>query len=131
MHGELEAVRAEGIGLDPVGAGLDVLGVDALNDLGIVEVEDVEAGVERHAPGIEHGAHRAVAEKRPLAQALEEGRGHLQQVVTQESHAEGIGPPHHGLAHVAHAYHPQHALVQRAARQLVPHPALHLVVELG
>src|SRR5206468_3373549 len=76
VHGELEAVRAEGIGLDPVGARLDVFGVNGLDDPGIVEIEHVEAGVERHAAGIEHGAHRAVAEERPLADALEEGRGH-------------------------------------------------------
>ena len=77
MHGELEAVRAEGIGLDPVGARLDVLGMDGLDDLGIVDVEDVETGVERHAAGVQHGAHGTVAQERPLAQALEEGRGHL------------------------------------------------------
>ena len=62
---ELEAVRAEGVRLDAVGARGDVVGVDRLDDLRLVQVEDVEAGVERHAAGIEHRAHRAVAEERP------------------------------------------------------------------
>src|SRR5207237_1272368 len=62
---ELEAVRAEGVRLDAVGPRGDVVGVDRLDDLRLVQVEDVEAGVERHAAGIEHRAHRAVAEERP------------------------------------------------------------------
>ena len=43
---ELEAVRPEGVGLDAVRAGLDVLGVDALDDLRIGLIQHVEAGVE-------------------------------------------------------------------------------------
>src|SRR5438132_462875 len=62
---ELEAVRAEGVRLDAVGPRGDVVGVDRLDDLRLVQVEDVEAGVERHAAGIEHRAHRAVAEEQP------------------------------------------------------------------
>mgnify|MGYP003694734869 CR=1 FL=1 len=69
---QLEAVGPEGIRLDPVGARLDVLGVDALDDLGLVDVEHVEAGVERHAARVEHGAHGAVAEE---ADARGAGRG--------------------------------------------------------
>ena len=76
VRGQLEAVGPEGVGLDQVRAGLDVLGVDRLHDLGLVEVQHVEARVERHPAGIEHGAHRAVAEERALAEAGQERRGH-------------------------------------------------------
>src|SRR4030065_347463 len=38
MDPQLEAVGAERVRLDPVGAPLDVLGVDALDDLGLLGV---------------------------------------------------------------------------------------------
>ena len=72
---ELEAVRAERVGLQQVGAGGDVLLVDALDDLRVVEVQDVEARVERHAPGVEHRAHGAVGEERPALEPPDERAG--------------------------------------------------------
>src|SRR5439155_206515 len=53
---ELEAVGAEGVGLDQVGPRRDVLGVDRLHEPRIVQVEDVEARVERHPARVEHRA---------------------------------------------------------------------------
>ena len=76
VNPELEAVRPEGVGLHEVGAGLDVLGVDALDELGTVQVEDVEARVEGDSARVEHGAHGAVAEERPLGEPGQERRGH-------------------------------------------------------
>ena len=67
---ELEAVGAEGVGLDQVGPRRDVLGVDRLHEPRVVQVEDVEARVERHPARVEHRAHRAVAEERPGVQTL-------------------------------------------------------------
>ncbi len=80
VDAQLEAVGAEGIGLDPVGARLDVLGVNALDDLGLVDVQHVEAGIQRHAAGIQHGAHGAVAQQRAFPETLDEGRAHLEAV---------------------------------------------------
>src|SRR5947208_3281099 len=67
---ELEAVGAKGVGLDQVGPRRDVLGVDRLHEPRVVQVEDVEARVERHPARVEHRAHRAVAEERPGVQTL-------------------------------------------------------------
>ena len=65
---ELEPVRAEGVGLDAIGAGGDVVGVDRLDHARVVQVEDVEARIERDTARVEQGSHRAVAQERPRAQ---------------------------------------------------------------
>src|SRR5262249_50799067 len=57
VHGELEAVGAERVGLDRVGAGGDVVRMDALHDSRIVEVQHVEARVEGHPARVQHSAH--------------------------------------------------------------------------
>src|SRR5438034_66563 len=49
VHRELEAVGAEGVGLDQVGPRGDVVGVDRLHEPRVVQVEDVEARVERRS----------------------------------------------------------------------------------
>ncbi len=77
---QLEAVGAEGVGLDTVRARGDVLGVDAQDDLRVVDTDDVEARVQRHAAGIEHGAHGPVAEEGTLGQPRDEGRRHYRTV---------------------------------------------------
>ena len=57
---ELERVGAEGVGLEQLGAGPDVLAVDVAHQVRLPEVELVVADVEEHAPPVEHGAHRPV-----------------------------------------------------------------------
>src|SRR5258706_11485362 len=76
MDTQLETVGPEGIRLDGVAARRDVLRVHRLHELGLVQVEHVEAGVERDAARVEERTHRAVAEERALGQAGEEGRRH-------------------------------------------------------
>src|SRR2546429_379158 len=65
VHRELEAVGAERVALDEVGARGDVVGVDRLHEPRVVPVEDVDAAVERHPARVEPRAHRAVAEHGP------------------------------------------------------------------
>ena len=59
---ELEAMRAEGVGLDDVGPRLEVVLVDAAHEVGVREVQLVEAAVHEHAAGVQHRAHGAVAD---------------------------------------------------------------------
>ena len=51
---------AEGVGLDDVGAGADVFGVNLAHQIGIAEIQLVVAAIDVDALGIEHRAHRAV-----------------------------------------------------------------------
>ena len=76
VHSELEAVGAEGVGLDAVGARRDVLGMDALHELRVIDAQDVEACVQGHATRIEHRAHGAIAEERTLEEPRDERRDH-------------------------------------------------------
>ena len=73
MAGELDAVGAEGIGLDQLGAGGNVRSVDFLDDFGLREIEFVEGTLEADAARVELGAHGPVAQQRPPAKPLEEG----------------------------------------------------------
>jgi hypothetical protein len=82
VQGELEPVRAEGVGLDEIGARRDVLEVDRLDGLRIVEVQDVEARVERHAARVEHRAHGAVGEERARLEPLDQRTGISHRVLT-------------------------------------------------
>ena len=61
--GELEAVGAERVGLDDVGARVDVLAVHVGDEVRLREVQLVEAAIEEDAPRVEHRAHRAVADE--------------------------------------------------------------------
>ena len=70
---ELEAVGAEGVGLDDVDARLDVLLVDGAHEGGVREVQLVEAAVHEDAAGVEHRPHGAVAHDDALGDPLEEG----------------------------------------------------------
>jgi hypothetical protein len=76
VHRKLEAVGAEGVRLDDVGAHSDVLGVNRLHELGIVQVQHVEARVEGDPARVEHGAHGPVAQQRPLGEAGQQRRRH-------------------------------------------------------
>ena len=69
---QLVAVGAEGVGLDDVGAGPEVLPVDFLDEGGAGEVQLIEAAVDEDAAGVEHRAHRPVAEQDGLSQAVKE-----------------------------------------------------------
>ena len=59
---EPEAIAAEGVGLDDLGAGLKILLVDSANDIRLREVEFVVAAIDEDAAAVKHGAHGAVAE---------------------------------------------------------------------
>ena len=60
---QLDAVGAEGVGLDHVRAVADVGLVDLGDEIGLREVQLVEGAIEEDALGVEHRAHRAVADE--------------------------------------------------------------------
>ena len=66
--GETEAIGAEGVGLDGVGAGLEVLAVDSGDDLGVGQDDLVEAGSLGNAAAVEQRAHCPVEQQRPASQ---------------------------------------------------------------
>jgi hypothetical protein len=74
--GELQAVCAEGVALEHVGAGAHVLAVHAAHELGIRQVQRVEGFVDEDAPGVEHRAHGAVAHEHPRRKRIDERRHH-------------------------------------------------------
>lgn len=63
---QLHAVGAERVGFDDVRARAHVLTVHAGDQVRLAEVQRVEGAVDEDALGIEHRAHRAVADKHPL-----------------------------------------------------------------
>src|SRR5207245_1476518 len=73
VAGELDPVGAEGIGFDQLGTGGNVRSVNFLHDFGLGEVQLVERALEADAPGVELGAHGAVAQEGASAKPLEEG----------------------------------------------------------
>ena len=81
--GQRDGVRVEGVGLEDVGAGLEVLPVDRLDDPGRRDGEQVVVALEvlrpvgeplaavgrlRGAVALDRGAHRAVDDQDPLRQ---------------------------------------------------------------
>ena len=68
---QLVAVGAEGVGLDDLRAGINIRPVDLGDQVRLRQVQLVEAACKPDAAGVEHGAHRPVAEQR--------GGGRLQQ----------------------------------------------------
>ena len=75
--------RIEGVGLDDVGAGLQVRGVDVADDLGLGQRQDVHVALEVRGPvgetlapvgrlvesvGLDHGAHGAVEQQDTLGE---------------------------------------------------------------
>ncbi len=71
---QLHPVGAEGVGLDDVGAGPDVGGVDLVHQLRLSEVERLEAAVDEDPASIELGAHRTVADQDPAVDLFQKGR---------------------------------------------------------
>jgi hypothetical protein len=71
---ELEPVGAERVGLDDVGAGLEVLVVDLADEAGVREVELVEAAVQEDPARVEHRAHGPVEHERPGREPVEKRR---------------------------------------------------------
>jgi hypothetical protein len=68
---ELDPVGAEGIGLDDVGAGADVILVDFLDELRPRQVQRIEALVDEHALRVPR-PHRPIADEDPLVQCFDE-----------------------------------------------------------
>ena len=67
---ELEAVRAEGIGLDDVGAGAEVVPVNVRDELRLRQVERIEALVDEDPLRVQHRPHRAVADEHAIVEGL-------------------------------------------------------------
>ena len=70
VRGELEAVGTEGIGLDHIGTGSDVVAVYLANEVGVGQVEFVKARVDEDTLLIEKGAHATVKDNDVLLQSV-------------------------------------------------------------
>ena len=70
---QLHAVGAERIGLDDVGARLQVIAVNIHHQVGLRLVERLEAAVDEHTLRVQHRAHGAVAHKHTIIQRGKEG----------------------------------------------------------
>ena len=70
---ELDAVRAERVGLDDVGAGADVFLVHLGDEVRLREVQRVEALVDEDALGVQHRAHRAITHEDASSKASRKG----------------------------------------------------------
>lgn len=64
VAGKAKAIRAEGVGFEDLGAGLEVLFVNGHDECRIGQVELVVTAMDEDAPGVEDGAHGAVCEQR-------------------------------------------------------------------
>ncbi len=80
---ELDAVCAERVRLQHLGAGIDVRAVDAEHEVGRAQVELVVALIDEDAALVQHRAHRAIEdddaigiEQRARVAALDGGGGH-------------------------------------------------------
>src|SRR5262245_22979765 len=60
LRRQLETRRAVCVGLEDLGAGLDVLSVDGEHDLGAGKIQLVITAVDVNALGIDHRPHRSV-----------------------------------------------------------------------
>ena len=72
MGGELAAVRAEGVRLDHLRAGGEVLAMQAFHERRPRRVQLVEAAIVRHPARVEQGPDRAVHEQWAAVHALAE-----------------------------------------------------------
>ena len=68
---QFDAVRAERVRLDDVGAGADVFLMDLGDEIRLREVQRVEALVDEDALRVEHRPHRAVAHEDPLVESIQ------------------------------------------------------------
>ena len=69
---QARAVGAEGVGFEDLGAGLDVFLVDLADQVGLREVQLVEAAVDEDAARVEHGAHGAIGHHDAAGQLIAE-----------------------------------------------------------
>ena len=69
---ELDAVGAERVGLDDVGAGADVFLVHLGDQIRLRQVQRVEALVDEDALRVQHRPHRAVADQHALLERFKE-----------------------------------------------------------
>ena len=77
VGGQARAVGAEGVGLDDLGAGLDVFFVDFLDQRGRGEVELIVAAVDEHTLPVQHGPHGAVGDESALRKLIAELLGSI------------------------------------------------------
>ena len=73
---ELDAVGAERVGFDDVGAGAHVFLVHLGDQIGLRHVQRVEALVDEDALGIQHRAHRPVTHQDAIVERFEKGNQH-------------------------------------------------------
>ena len=60
---QLDAIGAERVGFDDIGAGTQVFGMHAADQVGVSQVQRLEAAVDEDTLGVELRAHRAVADQ--------------------------------------------------------------------
>ena len=82
---QLDAIGAERVGLDDVGAGAEVFAVHAAHQIGVGEVQRLEAAIDEDALRVQLRAHRAVAHQHALFDGFEKSADH----VTHRSRADG------------------------------------------
>jgi hypothetical protein len=63
MSHELHTIPAEGVRLDDVGSGFDVVQVEVAYKLGARDIQFIEAAADENALVVEHRAHRTVADQ--------------------------------------------------------------------
>ena len=69
-----ESVGAEGVGLQDLGAGLQIVFVDRQDQVWIGKIQLVVAAVDKHPARIQHRAHGAVGEHGPATKDFGKGR---------------------------------------------------------
>ena len=75
--GQLDSVAAKGIGDDDVGAGVDVIPMDAADNIRKGQVEFFGRLARRQAALLKQRSHCAVQNEHPLADCLDEGFPHM------------------------------------------------------
>jgi len=70
---ELHPVRAERVGLDDVGSGPHVVLMHVRHDVGLRQVQRVEAPVDEDALPVQHRPHRPVTHQDAFVERFEEG----------------------------------------------------------
>ncbi len=73
MASQAEAVGAKGVGLENLGAGLQVFLVNGKDEAGVGEVQFVVAAIDEDAASVEHGTHGAIGEHGPVAEDVSKG----------------------------------------------------------
>ena len=69
--GQLESIRAEGVRLDHISAGAHIFAMHVGHEIGLRQIQFVEAAVEKNAAGIQHRAHRAVTNEHATVKRFE------------------------------------------------------------